>query len=80
MLRVGAAAGVAVMAGQTIWAEIRWSVVLGTILLAMFVELLVCVASLPEAPFPGDLWGERPPSSAVEQDDQEEQGKGQHHA
>jgi hypothetical protein len=57
MLRVGAAAGVAVLAGQTIWSEVRWSVVLATVTLAMLIEFLVCVASLPEAPFPKDLFG-----------------------
>ena len=59
VLRVGAAAAVATIGGQTLWSEVAWDVVLGVTLLAMLIEALLCVASLPEAPMPVDMFGTR---------------------
>jgi hypothetical protein len=55
-VRVGAAASAAAIGASALLAEVEWDVVAGAGLLAMVVELLLCVASLPEAPFPGHLF------------------------
>ena len=57
MVRVAAAAAVATIGAAAIVAEVEWDVVVGVALLAAIIEGLVCLASLPEAPPPVDLWG-----------------------
>jgi hypothetical protein len=68
MVRVAAAAAVATIGAEAVFTEINWAVIGGVALLAAIIEGLVCIANLPEAPFPGVLFSteeDNPPNNGV---------------